>query len=264
MQWGGLDRISFGVVFLMGKMYIVWSNIWQFFVCFNTDLVRLLITYWFLISQVYDKLGNVICHGDADVIKEGHKSFPSGHTSCSYKKKFFRSWFNSSLIWISGYGILTFSISFCELLSWGRVFRWSWLPVVVLIRKNKSFRSARSHCKTLHCFSSPAFCSSCRRFSSGWLLAPLAGCVRWRSDRYVHFPSSSCHYCNLYMKVNDCKELYYCRACNIYLLLLAILSTSIPLWRYIVLIPKPWLIFSLTEDLTRGVVITSRMLICCN
>ncbi|GJM93490.1 hypothetical protein PR202_ga10050 [Eleusine coracana subsp. coracana] len=25
----------------------------------------------------------VICHGKASVIKEGHKSFPSGHTSCT-------------------------------------------------------------------------------------------------------------------------------------------------------------------------------------
>uniref|UniRef100_A0A7N0T982 Phosphatidic acid phosphatase type 2/haloperoxidase domain-containing protein n=1 Tax=Kalanchoe fedtschenkoi TaxID=63787 RepID=A0A7N0T982_KALFE len=32
----------------------------------------------------YDALGNVICHGDRDVIKEGHKSFPSGHTSWSF------------------------------------------------------------------------------------------------------------------------------------------------------------------------------------
>ncbi|GMN28207.1 hypothetical protein TIFTF001_001962 [Ficus carica] len=33
-------------------------------------------------KDVYDHLGNVICHGESSVIKEGHKSFPSGHTSC--------------------------------------------------------------------------------------------------------------------------------------------------------------------------------------
>ncbi|RZC61391.1 hypothetical protein C5167_023156 [Papaver somniferum] len=33
---------------------------------------------------VYDALGDVICHGVASVIKEGHKSFPSGHTSWSF------------------------------------------------------------------------------------------------------------------------------------------------------------------------------------
>ncbi|OMP04704.1 Phosphatidic acid phosphatase type 2/haloperoxidase [Corchorus olitorius] len=32
----------------------------------------------------YDKWGNVICHGVKSVIKEGHKSFPSGHTSWSF------------------------------------------------------------------------------------------------------------------------------------------------------------------------------------
>ncbi|GJU96969.1 lipid phosphate phosphatase 2-like protein isoform X1 [Tanacetum coccineum] len=35
-------------------------------------------------KDLYDQLGNVICHGDSDVIKEGHKSFPSGHTSGSF------------------------------------------------------------------------------------------------------------------------------------------------------------------------------------
>ncbi|ONI17261.1 hypothetical protein PRUPE_3G148800 [Prunus persica] len=33
-------------------------------------------------KDVYDQLGNVVCHGKKSVIKEGHKSFPSGHTSC--------------------------------------------------------------------------------------------------------------------------------------------------------------------------------------
>lgn len=35
-------------------------------------------------KDVYDHLGNVICHGESSVIKEGHKSFPSGHTSWSF------------------------------------------------------------------------------------------------------------------------------------------------------------------------------------
>ncbi|XP_026386958.1 putative lipid phosphate phosphatase 3, chloroplastic isoform X2 [Papaver somniferum] len=35
-------------------------------------------------KDVYDALGDVICHGVASVIKEGHKSFPSGHTSWSF------------------------------------------------------------------------------------------------------------------------------------------------------------------------------------
>lgn len=32
----------------------------------------------------YDQWGDVICHGDSKVIREGHKSFPSGHTSWSF------------------------------------------------------------------------------------------------------------------------------------------------------------------------------------
>ncbi|XP_043695251.1 lipid phosphate phosphatase 2-like isoform X2 [Telopea speciosissima] len=35
-------------------------------------------------KELYDNLGNVICHGKASDIREGHKSFPSGHTSWSF------------------------------------------------------------------------------------------------------------------------------------------------------------------------------------
>ena len=34
--------------------------------------------------DVYDRFGGVVCHGKASDIKEGHKSFPSGHTSWSF------------------------------------------------------------------------------------------------------------------------------------------------------------------------------------
>ncbi|GLT69203.1 hypothetical protein SLA2020_413720 [Shorea laevis] len=35
-------------------------------------------------KDLYDKWGEVVCHGKDSVIKEGHKSFPSGHTSWSF------------------------------------------------------------------------------------------------------------------------------------------------------------------------------------
>ncbi|EYU41298.1 hypothetical protein ABFS82_12G029300 [Erythranthe guttata] len=34
--------------------------------------------------DLYDKWGEVICNGDKRLIREGHKSFPSGHTSWSF------------------------------------------------------------------------------------------------------------------------------------------------------------------------------------
>ncbi|KAL0461997.1 UNVERIFIED_CONTAM: putative lipid phosphate phosphatase 3, chloroplastic [Sesamum latifolium] len=35
-------------------------------------------------KDAYDQWGNVVCHGDKSVIRQGHKSFPSGHTSWAF------------------------------------------------------------------------------------------------------------------------------------------------------------------------------------
>ncbi|XP_059449719.1 putative lipid phosphate phosphatase 3, chloroplastic isoform X3 [Corylus avellana] len=51
-------------------------------------------------KDVYDTLGNVVCHGDKNVIKEGHKSFPSGHTAWSFAGLGFLSLYLSGKIQI--------------------------------------------------------------------------------------------------------------------------------------------------------------------
>ncbi|XP_028092991.1 lipid phosphate phosphatase 2-like isoform X2 [Camellia sinensis] len=45
------------------------------------------------IPKYDDKWGNVICHGNPSDIKEGYKSFPSGHTSWSFAGLGFLSWY---------------------------------------------------------------------------------------------------------------------------------------------------------------------------
>lgn len=47
----------------------------------------------------YDPLkGNAICHGESSVITEGHRSFPSGHTSWSFGGLGFLAWYLSGKI----------------------------------------------------------------------------------------------------------------------------------------------------------------------
>ncbi|XP_010916472.1 lipid phosphate phosphatase 2 isoform X4 [Elaeis guineensis] len=50
-------------------------------------------------QEVYDNVTtNVICHGEKSVIKEGHKSFPSGHSSWSFAGLGFLAWYLSGKI----------------------------------------------------------------------------------------------------------------------------------------------------------------------
>ncbi|KAI7758146.1 hypothetical protein M8C21_010593 [Ambrosia artemisiifolia] len=48
--------------------------------------------------DLYDKWGEVICHGDINVIRQGHKSFPSGHSSWSFSGLGFLSLYLSGKI----------------------------------------------------------------------------------------------------------------------------------------------------------------------
>ncbi|EEF37504.1 phosphatidic acid phosphatase, putative [Ricinus communis] len=47
-------------------------------------------------NEAFDPVSkNVICHGDAAVVKEGYKSFPSGHTSWSFAGLTYLAWYIS-------------------------------------------------------------------------------------------------------------------------------------------------------------------------
>ncbi|KAF7816155.1 putative lipid phosphate phosphatase 4 isoform X1 [Senna tora] len=49
-------------------------------------------------SPEYDDFGDVVCHGIPKIIKEGYKSFPSGHTSWSFAGLGFLAWYLSGKI----------------------------------------------------------------------------------------------------------------------------------------------------------------------
>ena len=79
------------------------------------------------------------------------------------------------------------SSQICVLITYFRVFCWPRLPCLVLSWENHSFWSQRTCCEAMHCVSASSYCFSCGCFSSGWLLAPLARCIYWRSYRFVNF-----------------------------------------------------------------------------
>nr|KJB08494.1 hypothetical protein B456_001G084000 [Gossypium raimondii] len=82
MQLEDLGQTSFGAVSQMERMYASVDLLFSEYKLFNVNIFSKELN--FITSQVYDKWGNVICHGDKSVIREGHKSFPSGHTSWSF------------------------------------------------------------------------------------------------------------------------------------------------------------------------------------
>ncbi|EPS72538.1 hypothetical protein M569_02216, partial [Genlisea aurea] len=49
-------------------------------------------------KDAYDQWGNVVCHGDPEIIKQGHKSFPSGHTAFAFAGLGFLSLYLSAKI----------------------------------------------------------------------------------------------------------------------------------------------------------------------
>lgn len=85
-----LGQISFGVVFQMERRFCYWFLYLSGFVIlvfrssiYFSSMLWQLSNYCFQLVQLYDIVtGNVICHGEENLINDGHKSFPSGHTSC--------------------------------------------------------------------------------------------------------------------------------------------------------------------------------------
>lgn len=134
-----------------------------------------------------------------------------------------------------------------------RVLCWPEFPISLPIWKNKSIWPQRPCCKAMHCLSATTSCLSCWHFSSGWLLASLAGCLCWRSIRFVPFHAVILV---IEMKVltvlstmnfSDSWSGTFYRACSGYILLFAVLPSAISSSRYA---PQGFLSFWCSVDLS--------------
>ncbi|XP_034207901.1 putative lipid phosphate phosphatase 3, chloroplastic isoform X4 [Prunus dulcis] len=92
------------ILMLLGLIVVILNVIHPFYRFVGKDMMTDLkyplkintVPVWAI--PVYDQLGNVVCHGKKSVIKEGHKSFPSGHTSWSFSGLGFLSLYLSGKI----------------------------------------------------------------------------------------------------------------------------------------------------------------------